>query len=524
MNCPGGSSTGRLHQGFSSPGNPTQPCPNPEQQRKLASLDLYYNQWPEPAIIYVRCGFALKPGTDRVSRHLGEKHNVPKQLRYGLNQLVQSLGLPDPAGLRPRPDWSEPHPYLAQHAGYCCVHCNTRSTSFEVTLRHMSKVHASSMRPKHHHRQLEHVQSDLLFQSWINDIQHSWIVHSVRYQGGSSAGASNPGRLPLRSADESARAFTEKIAEEEHGHLRGQIRAARRIAPQAPTQPALLTNWMRRTGWEALFSNGYGDALVALTGCRIIGATGPGHCGYNPMIRKLFDRCADTVRHTDVSVRRWLRGSLPDRSYRLPFELVTTARTEKLYRGEMKRFLCFWLRLSRLSRGNVAAITGRVISKRQALSLEEIWSDDIWGSKVAGDTPPDLLGGGYYNDQLREYPSDGGINEEEAEEDEVDDEEEENEEEEGQEEEGEEGEEDKKRADEVSPSTPTYDPAADLILRFFSYAAMEEFEDSKSSSSLLVYFSAVRGLSTPDGDELLRPHRFTPVLARLIYCVRRLSV
>ncbi|KAK7571298.1 hypothetical protein V3481_018515 [Fusarium oxysporum f. sp. vasinfectum] len=37
---------------------------------------------------------------------------------------------------------------------------------------------------------------------------------------------------------------------------------------------------------------------------------------------------------------------------------------------------------------------------------------------------------------------------------------------------------------------------------------------------MLVYFSAVRGLSTPNGNEYLQPHRFTPILARLMYCSR----
>ena len=164
------SPTGYLNEGCLSPKNPTQPCPNPEQLRKLASLGLYYNQSPKPAIICIQCGFALKPGTDRISRHLGEKHNIPKQRRHGLNRLIQSLSLPDPTSLPLRPDWSKPHPHLAQHTGYCCAHCNKRSTSIEVISRHMNKAHAGCMIPKHPDRQLQHVKSDLLFQSWTNDI------------------------------------------------------------------------------------------------------------------------------------------------------------------------------------------------------------------------------------------------------------------------------------------------------------------------------------------------------------------
>ncbi|KAF9777496.1 hypothetical protein IL306_004401 [Fusarium sp. DS 682] len=64
------------------------------------------------------------------------------------------------------------------------------------------------------------------------------------------------------------------------------------------------------------------------------------------------------------------------------------------------------------------------------------------------------------------------------------------------------------------------DPAADFVLRLAYYMVTEDFEDGRSSSTMLVFFSAVRGLSGTGGEEYLRPHRFTPILSRLIYCVR----
>ncbi|KAH8662704.1 hypothetical protein BGZ61DRAFT_293200, partial [Ilyonectria robusta] len=44
--------------------------------------------------------------------------------------------------------------------------------------------------------------------------------------------------------------------------------------------------------------------------------------------------------------------------------------------------------------------------------------------------------------------------------------------------------------------------------------------DGKSSSTLLVYFSAVYGLSPPTGSEFLRPHQYTTCLSGFIYCTR----
>jgi hypothetical protein len=60
----------------------------------------------------------------------------------------------------------------------------------------------------------------------------------------------------------------------------------------------------------------------------------------------------------------------------------------------------------------------------------------------------------------------------------------------------------------------------DAVLQFFYQAVTEDSEDGMSSSTLLIYFSAVRELSSEEGNGYLRPARCTPILSRLIYCTR----
>jgi hypothetical protein len=50
------------------------------------------------------------------------------------------------------------------------------------------------------------------------------------------------------------------------------------------------------------------------------------------------------------------------------------------------------------------------------------------------------------------------------------------------------------------------DPALDILLRFCYSAVTEDYDGDVASSTMLVYFSAVRGLTTPEGDEYLKPH------------------
>ncbi|WJG35730.1 uncharacterized protein FOBCDRAFT_140668 [Fusarium oxysporum Fo47] len=246
---------------------------------------------------------------------------------------------------------------------------------------------------------------------------------------------------------------------------------------------------------------------------------------------RLLDQCGETVRRTDVCLRRWLRARFPDRPYKAPFELVAKPSSEKLYRNELKRFICFWLRLSRLLPTTLRAITGRGLNKHQFRALRELWVDGIWQSEEPADMDrtEDQDGGQSMNDH------ESGDDEGEEKESDDDDEEDEGEDE-------SECEESNKHdtskydsqssvaieAGDLSDAESTsarsldnqeqlsQDPAADILLRFCYFAITEDFEGGLASSTMLVYFSAVRGLSTPNGNEYLQPHRFTPTLLFLI--------
>lgn len=66
------------------------------------------------------------------------------------------------------------------------------------------------------------------------------------------------------------------------------------------------------------------------------------------------------------------------------------------------------------------------------------------------------------------------------------------------------------------------DQQADVVLRFCYFMATEDFDDGQASSTLLVYFSAICGLSGQDGSEFARPATYTTHLSGLIYCTRLL--
>ncbi|EXK26016.1 hypothetical protein FOMG_17377 [Fusarium oxysporum f. sp. melonis 26406] len=251
---------------------------------------------------------------------------------------------------------------------------------------------------------------------------------------------------------------------------------------------------------------------------------------------RLLDQCGETVRGTDVCLRRWLRGRFPDRPNKAPFELVTKSSSEKVYRKELKRFVCFWLRLFRLLPVVTREVTGRGLNKHQFRALRELWVDDIWRSEgpVDADTG-DSKDEGQNGEEDEDEDEDEDESEDEDEDENGENEDEGNDEDEGeQQDETEDGGQRSVAADAGdqfdAETTSTWsldsqehhpqDPAADILLRFCYFAITKDFEGGVASSTMLVYFSVVRGLSTLDGDEYLQPHRFTPILARLIYCSR----
>ncbi|KAH6972614.1 hypothetical protein EDB80DRAFT_628014 [Ilyonectria destructans] len=386
--------------------------PTARQLDRLQQLSLHLNH-PEPAIICIPCGFALKADGERVSRHLGEAHEVAELAQRCLNSLVRSLKLPDPVGLPPRPSNSTPHPQLTLQKGITCKHCGLRSVSRKVMVGHVRKDHRTEIRATARLKGAswirDHVEEGVFFQSWCaKDVRRSWIVRPEPAQ------AAVDGTVPLpytEAAPEPVQNLADQLRLEEEQYIEQQSfdRHQHHLPASGTPDARLLSNWLRRTGWERTFDRGGGarkDLLVALSELPR-GSSRPLYIGdyegralqssaddegklalIAAAVDRLFDICGDTtihnfdspqyLTHTDVSIRRWLRGIYPDRPYRVPFELVTRTSSEKVYRKEYKRYVCFWLRLWRLPYTTAKSITRRGFSQDQAAALSKLWEDPLW--------------------------------------------------------------------------------------------------------------------------------------------------
>jgi hypothetical protein len=129
---------------------------------------------------------------------------------------------------------------------------------------------------------------------------------------------------------------------------------------------AFLGNCIRRTYWTSVFSGVNRLLLVRLAeapfadGSPLMYGEFEDRClqssaedehrirSIGAGIDALFDRCEDTARHTDHSIRCWLRSNLADRPYKAPFQLTIRLSTRSWYRTLWRRLVYFWFRLYRL--------------------------------------------------------------------------------------------------------------------------------------------------------------------------------
>jgi hypothetical protein len=318
-----------------------------EIPRRLSDLGLVLCE-ADGVLVCAHCKCSLQPSGQTVSKHLWEKHSLPAKDRAGLNAFVRGLELQDPNVLPPSPDGSPVHPHLAVQRGVTCLQCRYRTNSPTLLQRHMAKEHGQRKCRDGSDKDIFWAEAGL--QSWSQQEKRDfWIVETTREDGPLLVEQSprRKRRLSQIRKDE-----VERLARRQHSMEAGDRE-----------DPLLSSNWMRRTGWTKLFSGTNWSILVALSRPSTLHADGfdvGGEHGQNIVfstaderrlavvsasIDRFFDRCEDTLCHTDHSIRCCLRSHFPGRSYKSPFELPSRKGTRTRYRSLWKRMVFFCIRI-----------------------------------------------------------------------------------------------------------------------------------------------------------------------------------
>lgn len=369
-----------------------------EVPRRLNALGLSFHR-PERAIICRRCGYALQPSGETVSKHLGTKHQISRAARQGLTAMIRSLDLPDPNQLPRRPDGGPPHADLLVHSGgAACRRCAFRSINPELVRRHVKKQHGQR---SDRHWLGDSIRSDVSLQSWTqNGPRGYWTVAAVD----GPLGSSTPSLLAEGSPRRRQRLQVIHAAEKERAAAERQIRAT---DPEID-DPAFISNWMRRTDWARILHGADRRFLSRLTESPVTDGDGLelGHLGDEVVwsrvddesklvaighaVDRFLDRCEDTGRHTDHSLRCWLRSQIPRRPYKAPFELPARATTRTRYHLLWKRLMYCAFRLSRLDPAVCTAVIGTALSETQRTAIERVWAS--LDGESADPSPPTARG------------------------------------------------------------------------------------------------------------------------------------
>ncbi|KAH7361356.1 hypothetical protein BKA66DRAFT_592980 [Pyrenochaeta sp. MPI-SDFR-AT-0127] len=250
---------------------------------------------------------------------------------------------------------------------------------------------------------------------------------------------------------------------------------------------ALNTNWMRRTGWGKIIADGNRKLLVVLA--QLLYGAGKGlflgkHGNTNLFSRRedekrvmvivaaldrAFDRCEDTVKHTDTSIRCWLRGQYLDRPYKAPFELVGhKSRTE-----------------DESDDASISTDESDTPSRNRLYVSDR----DSRGDLSESHDGESKDGSAYMDTNPTEPPCTISSHFNTA---------------------------DNSKTSKDSSADSVLE---DLVLRLGHFLVTEKYEDGQPCSTPLVYFSSVLGISA-DGSTFERAAYYTPKLSGMIYCAR----
>jgi Orsellinic acid/F9775 biosynthesis cluster protein D len=510
----------------------------------LARLKLYVDI-EEQLLICGRCGYALAVDRSQVTSHLRDKHGINQQDRSGLTKHLNTVyphGFRNPAEVPLRTDGSDIHPQLIVYEGFAC--CSFRTINYHELTRHISQQHLDGRHATS--SRIGHLYSLVYLQTWTHGASRRyWIVKKDE---------STVRAVVSREVSE----HIASVCQREHSRAVDQAHI-RNTSPTAPTF-AGTRPWMERTRWEVTYQGVRCDILQSLTimpwgSPPVDHILGPGLDSpvaelVSPRedeakiallmgaVDHMLDRCEETMQHTGRTLLCWLRSTKPQTCYPKPFTLVALKSSKKKYRQLLKRFFVLIFRSYRIPVDTRRRLTGIRFKKEQLRQIRAIWEHRVWSDSV--------LAQGRWPGSRDRGGSSMGNAEDEGEEEEVamseEDEEKADEEDDGEVDEeteacvhreldedsdddrsvGRRSEDDEEGGkDRLSNAGSAVDELLELVFQLSVTFSTEEFIDSQPSSSLLVYFSGILGLSS-DARSFLPARKYTPHLSALIYIQRLL--
>jgi hypothetical protein len=522
---------------------------------------------PERVLICTQesCQYALQVRNKRVSRHLWEKHHIPKTQRRGIDQLIDSLRLANPRNVPVPVDGTRAHPLLKKCAGYACRRCSFRTISSKMIQQHVSEPPTCSDSQA---QGLKHsLLDEVWLQSWVREgVRPYWIVRNEPEPIEPTEGDSPRQTIPSR---------LESILDAERTRIsKGQEEQITKdmTTENAPGDHA-VSPWLYRTRWHQTYSRARRDILVKMTllptyESRRYGRYLGKHNSQEfrtsadqehridrvlQAVQHQFFRCEETVKHTPTPILCWLYSQHPLMSSRRPFQLLNKPASRTSYIRVIKKCFNFLILAYLLGPDTCESLFQWTLTEKQNHAIAELWDDpccsedDHGRSDKSLSTLPNAVGedteyltqrgDGRHGERPEELNDDGeddddGNSDSDYSISDLNNADEEEEEEEA--EDNNDGDILRSAAFSETSGTPaiiehsestdilvTQDDRnvyrlAELVLKLSVFLVTEEYCDGSPAACVIVYFSGILGM-TSDGSAYRLIRNYTSNLAALVY-------
>jgi hypothetical protein len=322
--------------------------PIPQEWSHLVALNVEYS-----ILICVgeKCKYALKPTA--ISRHLGDKHKTPIELRKQVEQYVKGFPFAYSHIDVPLPvDGLAPQPIIPVVDGFVCWDCPFKTQSRATIRQHANQAHNKKRVAD------EELCRSARLQSWFGGKRERyWVVdeskqdeqvHQVRRRTVQDVGEeSNESEAhsndELDSNNDSQEEINDQIVQDiEKWKTEAQ---ERRLTLLKKVPVVEMDSWLQYTKWNEVLSTSQHNMVKTFQFTREPDADESELRRLLHAWRRILERSLDTLAATDhKDALKWWASPKNEAASQRPFELPQNAKSVEKYSGYWESMICYIMR------------------------------------------------------------------------------------------------------------------------------------------------------------------------------------
>jgi Orsellinic acid/F9775 biosynthesis cluster protein D len=315
--------------------------PIPEVLTDVVALNVEFS-----VLVCVQCKSAVAPTA--ISRHLGDKHKTPIELRKQLDEYIREFPFQyNHASVQLPSNGLAPQPIIPVVDGHLCKDCQYMSQNRDVMRQHSNKAHNK-----------KRVADEELFQSrqlqsWFDDRRARYWIVDQRQQDEQErqtrqARTRDVGEETDNSDDDST-AIDDNASDQdqivqdiEKWKAEAQERRLRLLKDVPVVE---MDSWLQYTKWNEVLSQSKHNLVKTFHYTRM---PDPDEPQLERLLRawnRILERCLDTLEATDhKDALKWWGSPRNEAASQRPFELPQNAKTIDKYSGIFACFICYMIR------------------------------------------------------------------------------------------------------------------------------------------------------------------------------------